>query len=72
MKTVNHFIFHCNNSTSFETVFCILQVDYSKNICKEENCGHDFFLSFGWLNISANKLLKTAILLGQELIKYEK
>ena len=44
-----------------------LKVDYSKNIRKEENCGHGF-VSLAWLQISEKKLLKTSILLVQELI----
>ena len=41
------FIFYCKNSLSFESAFGMktVKADYSKNICKEENCTH----SFVWL-----------------------
>ena len=45
------------------------KADYSKNIEMEKSRGHGLCLSLGWLHISEKKLLKTAILLVQELIK---
>ena len=47
-----------------------LKADYSKNIWQEENCSRNFVCPLaGYLSV---QLLKTAILLAQELIKYKK
>ena len=65
------FIFYCNNSTSFESVFCMKTVKSRlfKKYLKRRKSRARFCLSLGWLHISEKKLLKTSILLVQELIK---
>ena len=67
------FIFYCNNSTSFESVFAWkqLKVDYSKNIWKEENRRHGLVCLLVSHISKKKNLLKTAILLVQELRKQE-
>ena len=68
------FIFYFNNSASFESVFCMktLTGRLFKKCLKRRKSLPRFCLSLGWLHICANKLLKIAILLVQELIKYNK
>ena len=68
------FIFHCNNSTNFESVFCIKTVKSRlfKKYLKRRKSQARFCLSLSWLNISEKKLLTTTILPVQELIKQEK
>ena len=67
------FIFYCNNSTSFETLFYMETIKsrlFIKHLWKRKWRAR-FCLSLGWLHISEQKLLETAILL-QELKKYKK
>ena len=68
------FIFYRNNSTSFESVFCmkIVKSRLFKKYLKGRKSRARFCLSLGWLNISEKKLLNTTILSVQELIKQEK
>ena len=68
------FIFYSNNSTSFESVFPMKTVKswLFKNYLKGKKSRARYCLLLGWLYISVKKLLKTAILLVQELIKWEK
>ena len=65
------FIYYCNNSTSFESVFCMKTVKSRlfKKYLKRRESRARFCLSLGWLNIGEKKLLKTTILSVQELIK---
>ena len=63
------FIFYCNNSTSFESVFWMKTVKSRlfKKYLKRRKSRARFCLSLGWLHLSEKELLKTAILLVQEL-----
>ena len=53
------FIFHCNNSTSFESVFCIKTVKSRlfKKYLKRRKSQARFCLSLSWLNISEKKII---------------
>ena len=67
-------IFYFNNSTSFESLFCMKTIKsrlFNKYLKRTKSWSR-FWLPLGWLHIGANKLLNSAILLVQELIKYEK
>ena len=65
------FIFYCNNSTKFESVICMKTVKSRlfKKYLKRRKSQARFGLPLGWLHIREKKLLKTSILLVQELIK---
>ena len=68
------FIFYCNNSTSFKSVFCMKTVKsrlFQKYLKRRKSRARPC-LSLGWLNISEKKLQNTTILSVQELIKQEK
>ena len=69
------FIFYCNSSTSFESVFCIKTVKcrlFKKHL-KRRKSRACFCLSLAWLHISEQKLLKAPIIFVQEeLISQEK
>ena len=65
------FIFCCNNSTSFESVFYKKTINsrlFKKYFDKRKSRAR-FCFSLGWVHISEKKILKTAIQLVQELIK---
>ena len=52
--------FYCNNSTSFESVFC-LKTGKSislKKYLKRRKLRAQFCLSLGWLNISEKKVIE--------------
>ena len=69
------FLFYCNNLKSFESIFRMKTVKsrFFKKYLKRRKSRAQFCFSLGWLHISKKKkLLKTAILLVQELIKQEK
>ena len=59
---------------SFESVFCMktVQSRLFKKYLKRRKSRTRFCLSLGWLHISEKKLLKTSILLVQELISQKK
>ena len=67
------FIFYSSNSTSFESVFWMKTVKYwlFKKYLKRTKSRATFCLSLAWLHTNAKKLLKTAILMVQELLKKE-
>ena len=54
---------------SFESVFCkkTVKTRYFKKYLEKRKLHARFCLSLGWLHVSEKKLLKTAILLVQEL-----
>ena len=60
-----------NNSKSVESAFCMKTVKSRlfKKYLKRRKLRARFCLPFGCLHISEKKLLKTAVLLVQELIK---
>ena len=65
----NELIFYCTNLTSFESIFCMKTVKSRllKKYLERRKSRVRFRMTLGWLHISEKKLLKTAILLVQEL-----
>ena len=65
------FIFYCNNSTGFESVFCMKTVKNRlfKKYFQRKKSWALFCLPLGWLHITEIFFLKTSILLMKELIK---
>ena len=54
------FILYCNNSTSFESVFCMKTIKSRlfKKYLKRGKSRAQFCLSLGWLNISEKKIIE--------------
>ena len=71
---MSHSFFDCNNLMSFESIFYMktFKSRLFKNYLKRRKLHTQFCLPLGWLHTSEKKLLKTSILLVQELKKWEK
>ena len=53
---ISYYFFYCNNSTNFESVFCMKTV--SKKYLKRRRLRARFCLSLGWLHISEEKAIE--------------